>query len=170
MSGWRVSIQTLRRSAMSGRRISLASSVFFMAEAKPVQPSADRAAVHRHAMNRGHFHDDLVQRQVTFDRQPIPKPAPIRRQLALGMIALRFRRKTAALALQDHHVIHEPRRHPKMTRRLSMSVPFLDKRNDPAPKLYRMWLAHSYPLHLAGLPNHNPLNLGILNRNTGDTL
>ena len=68
MSGWRVSIQTLRRSATSGRRISLASSVFFMAEVKAMQPPADRAAMHRQAMRGGQFGHDLVQRQIPLDR------------------------------------------------------------------------------------------------------
>ena len=54
---------TSATSATSGRRISLASRVSFMAEAKPVQPCADRPAMHRHAMHGGHPGHDLVQRQ-----------------------------------------------------------------------------------------------------------
>ena len=138
MSGWRVSIQTLRRSAMSGRRISLASSVFFMAEAKPVQPSADRTAMHRHALNCGQFGHHVVQRQVTLDRQPIPQPATVRGQLACSMIALRLGHKTACLAFEDHHVIHKARRHPKVPRRLSMTMPLFNKGDDAAAKFNRM--------------------------------
>ena len=102
-----------------------------MAEAKPVQPSADRTAMHRHAMNRGQLGYDLVQRQVTLDRHPIPKPAAVGRQLALGMIALRLGEKTASLALQDHHVVHKTWRHPEVPRRLAMPVPLLDKGDHP---------------------------------------
>ena len=141
-----------------------------MAEAKPVQPFADRAAMHRHAMKGGQFGHDLVQGQVTLDRQPLAQPGGERGKLALRVVALPLRGKPAALALQDHHVVHEPWGHPKVPRRLSMSVPFLDKRNDPAPQLYRMWLAHLDPLHLARPGNHNPLALGILNRMSDDTL
>jgi hypothetical protein len=65
----------------------------------------------------------------------------------LGAIGsdLRFGQEIPALTLQDHHVVYEPRRNPKVTRRLAVPVPFLNKRDDPAPKLYRMWLAHPDP-------------------------
>jgi len=71
-SGWRVPIQTRRRSATSGRSCSLASSVFLMAEAKPVQPFSHRAAMHAKAVNGGEFRDDLVQRQVALGCNPLP--------------------------------------------------------------------------------------------------
>jgi len=83
--------------------------------------------MHRHAMPCGQFCHDLVQRQVAPDRQPLPQPVAVRGELALGMVALRLRRKPAALALQDHHVVHKTRRHPEMPRRLAMPVPFLNK-------------------------------------------
>ena len=141
-----------------------------MAEAKPVQPFADRAAMHRHAMHRGHFRDDLVQRQVALDRQPVPKPGGVGGQLALGMVALSLRQKAPALALQDYHVVHETRRHTKVPRRHSMPMPFLNKRDNPAAKFHRMCSSHSDPLHLARSANHKPLNLGILNRKKSDVL
>ena len=141
-----------------------------MAEAKPVQPFADRTAMHRHAMDRGHFHDDLVQRQVALDRQPVAQPGAEAGQLALGMIALCLRHEATALALQDHHVGHEARRNPKVPRGLSMAMTFLNEGDDTAAKFHRMWLAHSNPLYLAGPGNHKPLNLGILNRKGSDTL
>ena len=53
-----------------------------MAETKPVQPFADRTAMYRHAMDRGHFHDDLVQCQVALDRQPRAQPGGERGKLA----------------------------------------------------------------------------------------
>jgi hypothetical protein len=64
-----------------------------MAEAKPVQPSADRPAMHRHAMHRGHFRDDPVQRQIALGRQPRAQPVAVGGQLALGVVALRLGRK-----------------------------------------------------------------------------
>ena len=80
-----------------------------MAEAKPVQPSADRSAMDAHAMHRSHLGHDLVQREVAFDPQPIPEPAVEAGQLALDMVALRLWQKTAALAFQNDHVVHEAR-------------------------------------------------------------
>ena len=87
-----------------------------MAEAEPVKPFADRRAMHRDAMNRSHLSDDLVQRQVTLDRQTIPQPGAEVCQLAFGVIALRLWKKTAAHASQDHHVVYKPRRNPEMAR------------------------------------------------------
>jgi hypothetical protein len=109
-----------------------------MAEAKPVQPFADRAAMHAHAMHRGEFGHDLVQRQITLDHQPVPHPTDVGGQLALGMIALFSRRKAPAFALQDHHVIDELRRNPEVPRRFPMSVPLLHKRDNTTAKLHRM--------------------------------
>jgi hypothetical protein len=119
---------------------------FFMAEAKPVQPFADRAAMHRHAMDRRHLGHDRVQRQVGLDPQPFAHPVRVTGQLALGMIALRLGCQAPRLALQDHHVVHEPRRDPEVPCSFSVSMPFLDKGDDPAPQFHRMWLAHSEPL------------------------
>ena len=135
-----------------------------MVEAKPMQPFADRTAMHRHAMDRGHFHGDLVQRQVAIDHQPIAQPSAKAGELALGMIALCLRHKATALALQDHHVVHEARRNPKVPRGLSKAMTFRKEGGDTAAKFHRMWLAHSNPLYLAGPENHKPLNLGIPNR------
>ena len=59
---------------MAGRKTSLASSVFFMAEAKPVQPLANRLAMDGYAMNCRHLDHDLVQRRIALLRQPPPQP------------------------------------------------------------------------------------------------
>ena len=141
-----------------------------MAEAKPVQPFADRTAMYRHAMDRGHFHDDLVQCQVALDRQPLAQPGAEAGQLALGMIALRLRHEATALALEDHHVVHEARRNPKVPRGLSMAMTLLNEDDHPAAKFHRMCFAHSDPLHLVGEWNHKPGSLGSLNRKGSDTL
>lgn len=109
-----------------------------MAEAKPVQPSADRTAMHRHRVDRAHFRNDLVQRQVTLGRQPVPHPAGVAGQLALRTIALLSRDKAPAFALQDHHVIDELRRNPEVPRRFTMPVPLLDKGDNATAKLHRM--------------------------------
>ena len=114
-----------------------------MAETKPVQPFADRTAMHLEAVNRGQFGDDLVQSKVALDRKPVLQPATVRGQLALAVVALRLGRKPAAFALQDHPVVPETRRNPKMPSGLTMTVPLFNKGDHPAPQLDRMWLAHS---------------------------
>ena len=145
MSVWRPSIQFLRLSATSGRNCSLASSVFFMAEAMPVQPFAHRTAMHANAMNRGHFRDDLVQRQIALGCKPIHNPSAIPFQLALGMIALALRQRPTTFAFQKHHIVHRTRRNPKVTRGLPMPVPLLDECNDATAKFHRMCSARSAP-------------------------
>ena len=103
-----------------------------MAEAKPVQPPADRAAMHAQAVNGGEVRDDLVQRQVAFGCDPVPQPGGTGGQPALGMIALALRCKTPTRALQDHHVVHKTRRNPKVPRGLAMPVPRFNKGDNPA--------------------------------------
>lgn len=80
-----------------------------MAEAKPVQPFSNRSAMHRHPMNRGQFHHDLVQRQVTLFHEPRPHPALERGELTGPAPPPRLGFKALARALQDHHVIHKAR-------------------------------------------------------------
>ena len=113
-----------------------------------MQPAPDRGAMHRHAMNRGQFHHDLVQRQIALDRQPVAHPTIKGRELAIAAMALALRHQPAAFALQDHHVIHEFRRNPEVTRGLAMAVAFRHKRNNSAEKLHRMWFTHPIPHHL----------------------
>ena len=102
----------------------------------------------RHAMNRGQFHHDLVQRQIGLGDQPLAHPTLKGRELAIAAMALALRHKPAAFALQDHHVIHKFRRNPEVTRGLSMPVPLLDKADNATAKFHRMWFAHPIPLHL----------------------
>jgi hypothetical protein len=85
-----------------------------MPETEPMQPSADRSAMHRHTMHCGHFPHDPVQRHVTLDSPPLAQPAVERGERALGMIALRLGQQGAARALGNDHIVHKARRHPKM--------------------------------------------------------
>ena len=85
-------------------------------------------------------------------------------------IALRLWQKPATRTLQDHHVVHKTRRNPEVPGSLPMPMPFLNKGDDPATQLDRMWLAHADPLHLAKSGNHKPLNMGILNQMRNDML
>ena len=78
-----------------------------MAEAEPVQPFADRSAMHRNIMDSGHLGHDPVQRQVAPNRQPVAQPAVAGCQFALRMAALDLWQKPPALAFQNDHVIDE---------------------------------------------------------------
>ena len=114
-----------------------------MAEAKPVQPSADRTTMHRYAMNRGHLHHDLIQRQVALDRQPRAQPVVAGRKLAHGTVALRPQRKRPGLSLQDHKIVDEFRRHKEVPPSLAVPMTRLDKGDDPTTKFNRMRFFHS---------------------------
>lgn len=126
--------------------------------------------MHGHAVNCGNLGDDLVQRQVALDRKPVPQPVSIGRQLALCMIALSLGQEVPTLAPEDHHVVHEAWRNPKVPCGLTVPMTFLNESDHSTTQLDRMWLAHSEPPYLAALGNHKPANLGILNRKTGDLL
>lgn len=94
--------------------------------------------MHGDTMHRGHLGHDPVQRQITLGRKPLPQPTTEGGKFALGVVALGFRRKTAGLAFEDHHVVHKARRHPKVPRRLTMPMPLLNKGKHPAAKFHRM--------------------------------
>ncbi len=141
-----------------------------MAETEPVQPSADRSAMHRHTMRCSYFSHDLVQRQVTLDSQPLAQPTVERGELALGMIALRFGQQGTARALQTDRIVHKARRHSKVPGRLTMPVPLFNARYHAASQIDRMWLTHSDPPYLPGSKNHKPLNPELLNQTNRDTL
>ena len=102
--------------------------------------------MHRHAMLRGHFHHNLVQRQIALDRQTLAQPAVIGGQFTYGVVALTSRCQRPGLSFQDHQVVHELRRHKEVSRRLTMPMPSLNKGDDPAAKLNRMRFTHSDPL------------------------
>ena len=121
-------------------------------------------------MHVSHFDHDLVQRQVTLLREPVAQPTTIGGQLARGMVALSLRQKAPAVALQDHHVIDEPRRHAEVPRRLSMPMTFFNKGDHSTAYFHRMWLTHSNPQYLVRSENHKTLKKGILNRNRRDLL
>ena len=102
-----------------------------MAEVKPVQPAADRGAVHRDAVDLLQLEAQFVQRQVTFLGQTRPRPAVKTGELAAPRIALALRRKPARRAPQLDHVIHEFRRSPEMTRRLTVRIAVINEGDNP---------------------------------------
>ena len=69
-------------------------------------------------------------------------------------MALSLRSKTAAFALQYDDVVSEFRRNPEATRRFTVQMPFLHKRDNSAAKYHRVWHTHPLPLHL--LKNRDP--------------
>jgi hypothetical protein len=160
----------LRRSARSGRNHSLAGRVSFPAKAKPVQPFADRAAMHRHVVDRGHFPDDPVPCQVALGSQPRVQPSGERGQLALRTVPLRFWQQATAFSFQDGHVIHKARRNPKVPSGLFVPAPLLNKGDELAAKVHRMCLAQSCPLYPARTEDQRSPDLGLLNRTGCDTL
>ena len=65
--------QCLRWAATSGRSVSLASRLFFMGGAKPVQQFAHGRAMHRYA-TFSQFQHQFVQRQVAVPGKPVANP------------------------------------------------------------------------------------------------
>jgi hypothetical protein len=108
-----------------------------VAQAEPVQ----------HASNAGAMHNDaalckleaqFVQRQLTPLSHTFAEPRSMVAQLAAADMTLSSRQQRARLTLQDNKVIHKPRRHTKMPRRLAMGVTFFNKRNNTGTQLDRM--------------------------------
>ena len=114
-----------------------------MAEAKPVQPMADRGAVHRHAVHLLQLQAQLVQRHFALLGHARTPPAVQAVQFAMAAaIALALRIERPGLAPELDHVVDEFRRHAEMLRRCPVRMPFIDKRNDARAQLKWMWLAH----------------------------
>jgi hypothetical protein len=148
MKGWRRLVHNRRAWATSGRACSAASRVFFMAETEPVQPAADRGAMHLDPMRPRKLKPQFIQRQIALLGQPPPYPAVKPAQLAPPGIALTFGLKTAGFPPQLHHVIHEFRGNPEMPRRFPVAMPLLHKGDNPLAQLKGMWSAHDDLLYL----------------------
>lgn len=142
-----------------------------MAEPEAVKPTANRRAMHTYVVLAFQFQAQLVQRQIALLIQTSANPAFQAAQLACPtQIALRLRRKPTRLTPKRDHVVHEFRRNQKMTRRLPVPIACVDKRDNPFPQLYRMWLSHHGPLYLLiKRQNHRLRGLGILNLVRRDT-
>ena len=68
-----------------------------MAEAEPVQPMADRAAMHLDAMLVLQFKAQRIKGQIALIGKSLSDPSPIRRQFAAARIALALGDKRACL-------------------------------------------------------------------------
>lgn len=121
-----------------------------MAETQPVQPVADRSAMHRHAVHLLQLQAQLVQRQLALLGQPGAPPAAQAAQFAMSAaIALGLRVERPGIAPELDHIVDEFRRNPEMLRRRAVRIPLVDKRNNPLAQLKWMWFPH---LQLPYLP------------------
>ena len=113
-----------------------------MTEAQPVEQTAHIRAVDRHPapLQRN---AQFVQGQFTVRSQTLANEVGMRAKFTpTDTMALPARRQRARFGLQLHKIVHKPRRHTKVTRRLPVAVAFLHKRNNAATQLDRMRLAH----------------------------
>jgi hypothetical protein len=107
-----------------------------MAQAEPVQHASDSGAMHRYT-TLCQLNAQFVQRQVTVLGYALSYPSAMVGQFTATEMTLPSRRQRSCLALQDNQVIHEPRRHPEMARRLPVGISFLNKRNNTGTQLNR---------------------------------
>lgn len=113
-----------------------------MTEAQPVEQTAHIRAVHTHPASF-QCHAQFVQRQFAVPLHALANKVGMRGKLACAdAVALAAGRKRARFGLQLHQIVHKPRRHTKMTRRLAVAVAFLHKPNNATTQLDRMRLAH----------------------------
>ncbi|WP_455269292.1 transposase [Rhizobium herbae] len=108
-----------------------------MAQPKPMEKPPDTGAMNDDA-TPGKFHAKLVQRQFAILCQPLCDPRVVCRKLATAKVPLPAGEKRTCLALQDHQIVHETRRHPKMPGGLPMAMAFFNKRYDTLTQRNRM--------------------------------
>jgi len=83
------------------------------------------------AMRLGQFRDQFVKRDPALRGDTGLDPVGHAGQLAVpAAVALQPRRERSCLTPQLDQIVHEPRRHPKVTRRLAMPVTLVDKRDN----------------------------------------
>jgi hypothetical protein len=138
MKGWRRRRQRWRACATSARRCSVARSSFFVTEAEPAQEPSDRRTVRLDTEMFAQVNDKRIERQIALFDDPPPHPIGHIVELATARITLTFWIKSACLAAQLDHVVHEFRRNPEMLRRLTVTMAFIDKCHNALPKFNRM--------------------------------
>ena len=135
-----------------------------MGQSETPQNAPDGGAVDIDAMRLSQFGHEFIKRDPAFGRDAGLEPTGHVHQLAMSAaIALSPRRQTSGLAPQLHQIIDELRRYPKMPSRLTVSVTFVHVADNPATKLYWMWLAHLTSPSALAEGNHIIGRLGILN-------
>ncbi len=102
-----------------------------MAQAEPLEPTANRRTVRRDVVIARQFQAQFIQGQVTLLRQAVPHPVVQVVQLARPpQIALLLGRKRAGLPAQLNHVIDEFRRNSEMSHRLPVTMTVVNKPDD----------------------------------------
>ncbi len=85
----------------------------------------------RHAVTSCQFSHQVVQRQIGLLSYPRFDPVPHNDQLAVtAAMSLRPRLKPACLPFQDHHVVDELHRHPKLRSGCPVRMPFFHESDD----------------------------------------
>lgn len=93
--------------------------------------------VHRNAAPV-QFHAQLVERQIAILGQPLAHEVGVSGQLAAASaMALPARLKLTPLGTQLHQIVHELRRDPEMTRRLTIAVALIHKRRNTSTQRHR---------------------------------
>ena len=128
-----------------------------MTEAKPVQKAAHTRAVDCHSAPFQR-HAQLVKCQLAVLLHTLADELRMRGKLACPRpMPLPAGRERTRLGLQLRQIVHEPRRHPKMTCCLTVAMTFLNKRNNTHTQLHRMRFAHRGSPSTA--MNHQNFNL-----------
>jgi hypothetical protein len=102
-----------------------------------MQQPSDIGAVHAHP-TPFQLHAKLVQCQLAHFDKPQPDKRGMRAKLApTDPMALATRLERAGLRPQLHQVVHEPRRHSELARRLPVSTTFINIRGNTLTQRHR---------------------------------
>lgn len=142
-----------------------------MTQSETPQNTPDGGTVDVDAMRLSQLGHEFIKRDPAFGRDTGLKPAGHVHQLAMSAaVALSPRCQTSGLASQLYQIIDEFWRHPKVPSRLTVPVTFVHVADDPATKLYWMWLAHLKSPSALAEENHVRRSLKMLNLKVRDTL
>ncbi|CDX24944.1 transposase [Mesorhizobium plurifarium] len=84
------------------------------------------------------LHAQFVERQIAILGHPLAHEVGMSGQLAAARaVALPARLKRTSLGAQLHQIVHELRRNPKMTRRLTVAVALIHKRRNTLTQRHR---------------------------------
>jgi hypothetical protein len=133
--GWRLASRTWRRPATSWRFCSRACRAFPACRPAPAQHPPDGWHGGRRCRVLGQSCHPFVERDLALGRDAGLEPTGHPRQLAMSAaIALLSRRQEPSLAPRLHQVVDASGWHAKVPGRLTVSVAFVDRRNDPRSK------------------------------------
>ncbi len=102
-----------------------------MRETEAAQHPPNSPAVDGDVMRLGQFRHQLVKRNLTLFSDTALDPAGHARQFAVpAAIALATRCQRPRFAAQLDQIVHKSRRNPEMPRRLTVTVPLIDERDN----------------------------------------